>query len=606
MVLSKRPIPPVAEQMAHALNTALRLPRANRTVSDFLFTGLLESPFHRSHAISPGSLSTSLAFKIVQDLNSIPNSMYPPAAVSTPFPRHLVSHVPPPGLMRSQVHEIYIPIANVASYVMGYVLNHDPNHEEICFRANPFAPPWAGRFVFDITTKDILHVNCGGIPLSIGLLACVNSHDSCTEHYLIAVPPMVYEWPHLPTTPLWMMSHIQYRTCPSNPPVNTPSSSADVETPFWPSDDILTELDSAIHPEPFPSRRNTLPDVAPSLQPWIMSQSGQLADGTWPTGGPGTVGTAGSVFDGVTLLSVLPMLFEALGGSFYAPSLRMDTPYTSNTGYSSTFTGRVSKSMSSADFTLTRQLQDKFASLYYMSALSVSADAPLFTVHPPGPFSVRLPGCQGCMDIPTSTTTTAETLATFFGSSTSVDANLSPETDDEAFRNWLSNETRFVDDLIAAAKSNRSGFKIHSASSELSELGDISPLQDGGIKKRQLRPLAPRPTETLSATEARDERAFTTSIPGQPNCKCRHIDFASREEMLAARRQRNRLSAARSNDRKRIRIEALERDVKEVRKKVTQLLERKRKAQNENNLLKSQLVFATDSIIDNSILLSEF
>lgn len=577
--------PSVAVQLEQTLRTVLRLPRANRTVSDFLFTGLLESPFHASHPLSPSALSTSLTLAEVQDLDSEPNLMYPPYTAHSSFPKHLLARAPPTGQMRSRMHTIYLPVASVPPYVLGYFLRRDPDSSAVCFRANPFTLPCVGRFVLDSASGDMLDTVYAGVPASIGLYAIVVPPGGCRERYLMAVPGLPYEWPHLPTIPLWMLSHIEHRT--------RPAALAD-DAPFSPGNDVLGTLDAALHADPFSSRRVVLPDAAASLQPWVMSEHGGLADGTWATGGPAADDTAGGVFDCAALQRSLPTLCQTLAGSFYAPSLRLDAPDPTNSRYTSTFTGRTISTMSRAPPTLAHELRGRFASLYYPSALAVSTDRPLLAMPASGSFSARLPGCPGYMG------SMADSLLMLKASSDPPVSSMAsgpgayPEMDDDAFSVWLSDETAFVNNLLASSApeqpSGKSKDSLTSSRKSASTQTDANRAASIKNSYTQMRPIAPRPTDVHVSTTQQTHETNTTALSDQQqSCACK-IQYSSREEMLEARRHRNRLSAARSNEKKKLRVATLEKDVRDGRRRLAELTERQQRAIKENQYLKFQII----------------
>lgn len=574
---------PVASQLRQSLETALLLPKSNRSISDFLFSELLNSPFHRNHPLPPAKLSTCVTLSTAQRFQTNPNLLYPPSIHHTPFPNHLVtSSLPADPTVTSLRHAIYIPVATLPpTYTLGYFLDHDPDHDNVCFRANPFAPPCAGRFVSDSLTGDIIHIVFAGVPKCIGIRASVAVTDchqgvlsSCVEQYLLAVPAVEYEWPYLPKLPIWMMSQIQYRT---RPPEQMPEEQKVTTTnneylmkasAYTPSCEVLDATDSALQPEPFPSRRKgTITLQKPQyFQPWVQqpNDNGILSDGTSipasnyyfnssrsTNGSSSSSMTAGGLFDEIKIRNSVSELRNALAGSFYTPSIRMDSPAVAD--YSSTFTGRL---LATTLVTDCREMIERFASMYYMDVLSASSGDERF---------LSVPGCNGCENARDAAIIEREVVEL-------IENNHFDMMDGSAF-----------DALVQECESwelekEKDGFSFASSS------------EDKPPKCNELKRLEPRPLVTSSTDETKVRQCEDDSSGGKG------IElgmYQSREKLLAARKHRNRLSAARSNDKKKKWVEQLAKDIEEGRRKVRDLEKRREQVMAENSALKCRAGYST-------------
>lgn len=556
----------ISDEMTRTLRTMLRIPHASRPVSDFLFSALLQTPFHPAHPLPPSALSTSLAIASAHTLDPTPNALYPPVAAHRPMPEHLLSATLSTEPVDSQMHSIFIPVAAFQSYIVGYVFNHDPDHTSICFRANPFAPPFVARFVFDKRSSDMLFVVYGGSPASIGLRATVSTPLQIREQYILAVPAMEYDWPYLPSSGLWMVTSVEMRL--SN--LAFPSHAQGKRLSL--SNNNLAELnviDKALCPDPFPSHWMSLAEPLASHQPCIMSSAGALADGTEPVRSPAVTlpddGVANAAFSIVAIQMGIAHLVKAISGSFYTPSLRMDSPnanpFEFTSPFTSSFTGRSSSLLTVASNALAVQLRERFASLYYLSVLSVSTDARLLPSQKL-PFHARPPSCPDCNAIIARHPQPVAGILHDVETDT-IDQlhNLDSCLDADAFSIWL------PEDVSLTRSSTRS------------------------VTPKRLKPLAPRPDPVDSVTETRvsEEKIAILSHQSNSECACQ-AHYPDRQAMLSARRERNRLSAARSNDRKKAWIEALEREVDDNRRKVAELSEKRHAVAEENKLLKSQLL----------------
>lgn len=576
----------------HALRAALLIPRSSRPVADFLFTTLTASPFHPGHVVSPHHLTHALTLCNFQELQPVPNPRYPPyaAQLSThvPFPDHLLTFAPPKDVptLRSFHHDVFLPVASIApSFTVGYVFCHDPTHPTTCFRANPFVAPHVARFVFDSTTNNLLCVVHGGHPASIGLKAVVNFYNNvgtdntqlqqCAEHFQIAVPGMDYQWPHLPSKPLWMFSNIQYRIVSVSASAGTsmsstsdPHSDADIVLPFTPSITLLDSLDDRLPSQPFPSRRGNTSQGSTSssvsdvnYQPFPLGANGIMADGTSVP----TSSTCGSqeglmacasptaeMFDSGSLQRAMAVLFKCLTGSFYAPSMRADTPlplgrFISGAGMpqtqeqrgcqlQSTFTGRIVSTVMGTAGDLTFRLCERFAHTYYNVALSTRIDRSLTT-------SAMVADCGGCLE----------------------------QAECEQFEYELLNMLGSCGQVAGDVDVLNMGIDMG-----LEEEAVVS-MHCVGKPQRQAKRIAPRRVATGAVRE------HVNVVPGGK------VVYGSRDEMLAARKARNRLSAARSNERKKLRVADLERQLEIGRRQVATLTQHQAKVQDENRLLRSQL-----------------
>lgn len=576
----------------HALHAALLIPHSSRPVADFLFTALAASPFHPGHVVSPHHLTHALTLCHFQELQPVPNPRYPPYAAQlsfhVPFPDHLLTFAPRKDVpaLRSFHHDVFLPVASIApSFTVGYAFCHDPTHPTTCFRANPFVAPYVARFVFDSTSNNLLCVVHGGHPASIGLKAVVNHYNNagpdntqlqqCAEHFQIAVPGMDYQWPHLPSKPLWVFSNIQYRTVSvSAPPTTTmlstadPQTEADIILPFTPSVTLLDSLDDRLPSQPFPSRRGNMSQrhsrgsrSVVNYQPFPISTNGSMADGTpvptsstcgSPDGFMGCTSPTAEMFDLGSLQRAMEALFKCLTGSFYAPSLRADTPlplgqFISEAGtrqtheqpgqqLQSTFTGRIMSTVMGTAGDLTFRLRERFAHTYYNVVLSTQIDRPLTT-------SAMVADCGGCLE----------------------------QAECEQFEYEVLN-------LLGSCRKLTDNVGMLNVGIDVGlEEQAVTPMDCAGKPQRQAKKIAPRRVAIGAVRE---------DVNDVPVGK---VVYSSRDEMLAARRARNRLSAARSNERKKLRVADLEWQLEIGRRQVTTLTQRQAKAQQENRLLKSQL-----------------
>lgn len=633
MPRASSPPPSVSEQIAKALEIVLRIPRANRTVADFLFTDLTENPFHPSYVLPPTAWHNSVTLHSDSSLNTCTNALYPPAATHMSFSEQMLPTETSECLLKSFFHLTLLPIAHLPPYTLGYAFNYTPPDSTIRFDANPFSAPRLSRFVFDPYTSEVVLSTYGGTPASIGLHSILTSTTSVREHRIMVIPPMQYQWPHLPSIGMWMVSCVEYRI-PSHSSVSEP-----------PSAEIIS-IDTTLPEDPFPSHRMELPSAAPSYQPWLLSHTGQLSDGTNPIPPASFVdpqsfspslpvlsaetigGTAGSAFASDQLSAILPVLSASFSGNFYTPSMRMDIPNPKEPStFISTFTGRATSCFTPAEETVVFQMRQRFAMAHYLTVLSVSIDNCFDTSAPSNvtaPSQTKAPSRapEDSIQVPPISDGWQSTIHALINVEESADPNTGYDLDD-TINLFLNDE--IADSFIpfnsnsfdVSTRSNHCTPNSSVLSAESEEAcksqtaepdtgnknhGLLQKTQD--LTQRQAVPIAPRPVTvppfnsdektgtTREASWGSDNPKITTL---EHNCNAltqgrETVQDEERESMLALRRKRNRLSAARSNERKKRWIAALERDVEQSQRRVVELMEIQARVQEENRALHAQLV----------------
>ncbi|CDF34312.1 unnamed protein product [Chondrus crispus] len=262
---------------------------------------------------------------------------------------------------------------------------------------------------------------------------------------------------------------------------------------------------------------------------WILSSAGSTPDGVGVPRVPGANDTSSGSFNMNSLVDSLATIEKSLKGSFYGPKVRKDVLHPLTGELVSRCTGKVRASIDNVDASSLFHLRKIAAQTYYSSVLSVAPDARLL------PLSLA---SRPFISAPTTST------------------NLRQPTDE--------------------------------------------PRRKQGRTEPQHRPapapLAPRPVVTISLPPGLPhpevlqlpEPIASTTIPPAPT-----DEKSAREAKLEAKRIKNRLSAARSNQKRRAQLEAQKQELAELRERVQELKWRETKVSEENEILKRQILSET-------------
>lgn len=243
---------------------------------------------------------------------------------------------------------------------------------------DPFTHSFVARYVFDSSTNDMVLITS---PTSncIGLHAEVTIPNIGRQNYLASVPTAVYNWPHLPTIPLWIGTYIEMR---QTDPVHT-SQSTCIQTarshsilpvssdlPCTLSDKVQFEfLNTGLKNDILEHTAVSLGATTSSRQAWPVDTCGGLADGLWPAGQVGITDSSSLVFATSMLSSSLTQLSKLMCGLLVAPATRLDIANGSSVLSEPALIKLVPGSMERA-----RRIGIGFANMYYTNVLGVQAD----------------------------------------------------------------------------------------------------------------------------------------------------------------------------------------------------------------------------------------
>lgn len=516
--------------------------------------------------------------------------------------------------------------------------------------SNPFTPPFIGRYAYDTRCHDLVIIVHGGQPAFIGIKSMSRKTPICREQSTIVVPSAEYAFDALPTTVLSMLSNIEYRLhqlefeyemkkgahaaslrfvntmrpierMPRHPLRTMHGSIADGS---WLSELLSSDSISLPSPMVLPDLWNEhcdeagcennigedtdMHDVAASSHfPWFVDDGGVSADGMAYAGGGGECNTSSGAFARKRLEIAVRVLKNDILGKYYGPSVRMDSLHLLTGQYSSMYTGRITYKVDSVQEASLSYVRNAFAQDYYLAVLSVTADNSL---------SVEIGGGKGFQgspeesrmrcDRPISAGSMGPLLVDEVTGTNKYEAD--PSTGFGAVASH--NSTAFQTKIPQPDAIHGSGIITHSEGHKnpayeaidcnVSTLRSENASQELSItlaRRKHPAPLAPRLTvqsvdigvvnncgdstqPCAALAKKRVTRRGRGSVGGD---KARHA------LILEERKKRNRLSAARSNHRKKEEMEAVKKEIKANRTLVTELLERRKAFEVENKRLKRLL-----------------
>lgn len=515
--------------------------------------------------------------------------------------------------------------------------------------SNPFKPPFTGRYAYDTRHHDLVIVVHGGQPACIGIMSMNRKTPICREQSTIVVPSAEYTFDALPTTVLSMLSNIEYRlprlefdcemkksahttslrlvnaTRPIRDMPRFPTCAMHESTAegSWLSELLSSDSTSLPIPMVLPDmwkedsnetgcESNTGEDAdmhdstASSRFPWFVDEGGVLADGMAYAGGGGECSTSSGAFAGKKLETAVRVLKNDVLGKYYGPSVRMDSLHILTGQYSSMYTGKITYKVDSLHETSLNCVRNAFAQNYYFAVLSVTADNSL---------SIEADG-RGIQDTPGEGQMQWDKLISAGNmgplgqgevvntSRCRVDSSTGPEG------MALNSSTACQTKNLQADAFDNGGIFMYSQVHENSALEAMGPspnIWGSGNTSQELRvasarrnhpaPLAPKLTvqsaDIAVVGSPGDDIQSDVALVNQGAMHQRRgsakDDRARRGLILEERKKRNRLSAARSNHRKKEKMEVVKRELIANRALVTELSERRKAFEVENKRLKHLL-----------------
>lgn len=504
------------------LKSVLKPAYETRWLADFLFTDLSKSTFHTTLPLHPQTFQTLVATDITQTVTLKPDPLYPPAAAHGPLPKELIKDMPEDTVDETVLHALYMPIAALGPHTVGYVLCAHAEDMPNCMPHNPLVPPFKARFSFDARTQTLLTVIRGGRPHSIAIRAVRYAHAQPMREQFNFVIP---DAPYAwPALPTTVTWMLSFVEVEVAARVPQTPSRALART-FH----SLFETSACVRPERV--------DAAP----WPVGLDGVLTDGLRPDFCEGSGNdTSVTAFTASTRSHANQSLSNFLKGDFQSPGFRIDALEGMSGRFSSACTGGVRLLHTVTKDLCVDILRRRFLSDYFACVLAVSADGGLSALPEACASGSRLGIC--------------------------VNGRRRRLVDKQQGR------ARWEDCPSGSGREPTCTDSPTGTGSALVPRGDRADVGGQAVRIEKRPSLMPvsmpvsMPVDNMQGAEAGRKETC--------------------EDMLQARRKRNRLSAARSNEKKRVWMAKLEQDVRAARLHVEELTRRRDVARRENNMLK--------------------
>lgn len=574
----KHEIPSVADVVPTLLRSVLQVAHDLRWVADFLFTDLDQSSFHKSLPLPPHAFGTTFSIDVHQHMNVFPPPKSKPSSESgsdaakaeeeeeeeIPLPVELVGEPDVTKTDDTLLHTIFAPVAAHSFATVGYAFVSHPQTLPNCLPFNPLMPPLIARFVLDERDDTLIFINRGGTPPSLGIRAMRRGVlPNCREHFSFVVPDAPYVWPKLPTNATWMLSHVETDTASYVPPTPSRTSLGQLQVP---------ELDLSVQ----------------DASPWPVSDQGVLSDGLTialnyeldsdivPI--PKDTSTAAAMFTPDVRQAALRALAVIHSGTFHAAGVRMDA-FDGLTGkFRSCRTGAVVYTHAATMPIVEDGLRLRLVQAYLSETSCVPNEVSY--ILPPNQEELTLIQKDnqnigiGIGNNVNSSHPALDFITALIENTgnCSTDAEVNSIVSEGAFKN--------------TSRATSDSFVVKGPTEGVEGIIAEAPVCWGRAAA-----IAPRPEQkgTQVLLDDLGVAQSTRRSSGTPKTGTTPAKTRRREEIIADRKHRNRLSAARSNERKRLWVAQLEKDVLLGREKVSQLSSRQDEAVRENRRLRALL-----------------
>lgn len=515
----------IGMQIATCLRSILRIPLETRWVCDFLFSNLTMSPFHYNIPLAPESFKNALNMTIRQEI-LVPNTLFSQMSCTEAMQEERDAFHKSSTKVSTKVDTMFVPVASMDNMCVGYAFGVAGAQEEMDIGVA--SNPFRPPF----TGRFAFDLARGD------LLVVVHGGTPVSVGLKgMVMRKDVCREQYTITVPSeeygWGFLPSRATCMLSSEEYRVGTDGGDVgegedDGKAGCVDDVLKYLDFVLDGDSTDGDMTKwMGENAKSHMPWFVSPAGSIADGLPVCHVQATNWTSSSAFAFDAISLSVRGIEKCLLGSFYGPFVRMDCVHALTGLCSSEFTGRITYVLEVAQDSVVGILKEAFAQLYYMSVMCLQTDGRL---------------CGGGN----------EDIGEGGSASTSGTGEIFSSEAEDALREG---------EVVAGVDVD--GGKARVESWERST--------------KKLAVLAPR-CERVEEGGAENTVCVSDGNGGM-----------SRERMLEERRKRNRLSAARSNHRKKERVEGMRREVEVNHVRVEQLKKRRDEVVRENAELKRRV-----------------
>lgn len=567
------------------LGKVLKIVRENRWIADWLYPSEGTPPHPQ---LTPEAFQNALA---VGMSHSMTQSHF---EIENVFSGK-TEKGPPKVIMSKELSMLVVPIATADSCTVGYTFCSGKEYTQI----TGFTPVTTAqgrhyimsRFVYDTRERQFLNISPNMTTNMAGIFQMIFHCDGSCERNFLAVPRLHYTADHLPTVVISSQCNLETRDLSTGAPsfqfadpeqtaakAPAPGSSADMGgalDDFFRDMNALTPEDNAPLPfgaadpllDPFlletgaplgPTAPDAnLPDFGAQLVPtmssqtaaptkWPIGHDGMTDDGVGVPRKPGNASTSSGMFDMSAMTGALAKLERSMKGNFFALRAKRDVMDPLSGELLSRQTGHQISRVEMLPLADAAKLRDMSAQFYYSSNASPTLDAPLI--------SPTIQSAAQRVLLPPRPVSISSTLGQSF--SPPLEPALVPSMDNSGYMD--------IDPLL-------SDFSSHGPSPTTSSNGELLPAHSA----KPVPVLAPR------AVLRADTQPIKPALP-PPAVPAAPVDKAE------AKKIRNRLSAAKSNQKRRAQIEAQKKELVVLHLRVEELKKKKQQMTSENELLRAQ------------------
>ena len=528
------------EELSRLLKYGLRICYAKRWVCEWLFDNITSTTIRTDHIVPPNAFDHGIHVSVIACI-SIPGSGEPLRNVT--------------GNM------VYIPMAHLDDITIGYAFTFQVGEDIDCGLSSdlPFQTPFIARFAFDHRAGgDLIFTTYGGTPKRIGI-SCGLFGNPGSEQYTFVVPSADYTWDNLPDDPILVTQSFE-RAPPGSPISNGDSGDENSHTSekdrtkesqgipdsirsAWEDMNNLSSTFDNIDEDP----TSDLPPLNSDLASEMLSSNDQNADSISPA----------------------------------------STNQINEISVSSNLNKRKKEDTS---------LLDSTVSTLSRTPWMISSEGQVSD----GIFSLGMGGgtetSSGMFDMTTLDECIQNIEAAVINRSFGIGRRLDTIQEQPTLPAGMRIEFQIADNYIQNILKKNC---IQVYYDVILSVGADHRLLQSAAPKR-LKKLAPRPDDVpitsnrnLLTNGKANKIEKDSCACGQLNCPCMAARAAKKAKILEERKKRNRLSAARSNEKRKQKLKAMQQDLEESQQKMSTLKEKQQQIMKENEHLKNRLASNT-------------
>lgn len=488
----------------------------------------------------------------------------PPDAFSNIIPLVINLHFQIPGtsqrISSCRASILYLPISHQEDVTVGYAFAFSHLNPDECAAAflNPLTPPFIARFAYEHSSTDLLLVSHDTTNDTMAILGRDLSQIKIQASYTFVIESEDYGWENLPTKPKYVLRTLEYGR--QNPHSDQDINIEDLSIPPGASQPSLQDLGTSVKQCTGPCCRDLYEDPFAqwmykhdlNLNRWGHSDTVFQSNFSQPLNSSVTESNNDDVIHAIETLNAVQELTHPL------PHPLHDSTPESAVVVKSRLPWRVSRNGTGADGS---SWVGASSSAFDMSDISACLEDMERNV------TNRSFGPERRID--------EGGICPMYQMGLAVKARIIYSTANKLMGNTLSSSCAQMYYQVVLSTTADSRF---------------TPVQSRPLRIAPANVTLPNETEVFEETtfEVEGSRQGNVCACGQINCPCANAKAAKRAKILAERKKRNRLSAARSNTRRKERLEKMKEDLKQSKAVLKDLQEKKTQVVERNQKLKEE------------------